>query len=296
MLNFNKLTLADIERVRSYFNAYPDRICDCAIGSTFMWRDYFNNCIAYFGDAVIFRSGLTSGDTAYTYPIGKDSDAALTALEEYCARHSLPLIFCSVSDDRLARLEARYGGRMSYSYSEDWMDYLYDAQALSSLAGRKYSAQRNHINKFMRLYPDCGFAPLDDGNAQAVLDFLSDFTFHAAKETESAALEVEMCSEVVTNRKAYNLPAGVLTVQGKVIGMSVGEIINDTLFVHIEKADTSYPGAYQVLTNHFLKAYMTPEVKYVNREEDVGDPGLRKSKQAYHPIAMLKKHTVKVSI
>ena len=71
--------------------------------------------------------------------------------------------------------------------------------------------------------------------------------------------------------------------------MSVGEIIKDTLYVHIEKADRSYEGSYQMIVREFARHNVTEDVKYINREEDVGDEGLRKSKAIYHPIELLEK-------
>ena len=103
--------------------------------------------------------------------------------------------------------------------------------------------------------------------------------------------------EVLENYELYGLLGGALRVDGRIIGYSIGEIIGDTLFCHIEKADFSYNGAYQMLTNQFLKMYaQSDEVKFVNREEDCGDPGLRKSKLSYNPVELLEKNTVTINL
>ena len=81
---------------------------------------------------------------------------------------------------------------------------------------------------------------------------------------------------------------------GRIVGVAMGEIVRDTLFTHIEKANVEYPGVYQKLVNCFARTFATGEVKFINREEDVGDPGLRKSKMAYHPLTLLEKFTVRV--
>ena len=93
--------------------------------------------------------------------------------------------------------------------------------------------------------------------------------------------------------KVYGMLGGVLRVNGKIIAYSIGEITGDTLFCHVEKADISYHGAYQMLTNQFLRKYAdNDEVKFVNREEDCGDEGLRRSKLSYNPVELLVKNTV----
>jgi hypothetical protein len=86
----------------------------------------------------------------------------------------------------------------------------------------------------------------------------------------------------------------VLKAGGAVVGFSLGEIIGDTLYVHIEKADRGCKGAYQMLVNQFAAAQRQEQLLYINREEDMGDPGLRASKQSYHPVALLKKFVVRV--
>lgn len=293
MLSFKKLSLDDIDIVRTFFDKFPCRLCDCTVGSTFMWRDYFHNCFSVYHDTLIMRSGLPGKRQAYSYPIGLNPEDAFDALEEYCRKNSTPLVFASVPQDKLELLRARYP-ECIYSYSEDWQDYLYESEAIAGLRGRKYSTQRNHINKFLKLYPDFLFEPLTDENLPDVLEFLDNFTFHSEKEGNSAELEIKMCAEVAANHNIYDMPAAVLYVGGKVIGLSIGEIVGDTLFCHIEKANAEYHGAYPMLTHLFLERFLTPEVRFVNREEDVGDEGLRRSKQAYHPIEMLRKYTVTI--
>ncbi|HPU63195.1 MAG TPA: phosphatidylglycerol lysyltransferase domain-containing protein, partial [Mobilitalea sp.] len=81
---------------------------------------------------------------------------------------------------------------------------------------------------------------------------------------------------------------------GKIVAMSVGEIINDTLYCHIEKADRNYHGSYQMIVREFAKNTITDQVKYINREDDAGDEGLRKSKLSYHPYKLLNKYCVLV--
>ena len=106
-----------------------------------------------------------------------------------------------------------------------------------------------------------------------------------------------MCIEVLENYEIYGMLGGVLKVDDKIVGYSISEIVGDTLFCHIEKADISYGGAYQMLTNQFLQMYASSEdIKFVNREEDCGDEGLRKSKMSYHPIELIEKNTVKINL
>ena len=90
----------------------------------------------------------------------------------------------------------------------------------------------------------------------------------------------------------YSLCGGYITSSDRVIGFTIGEIVGDTVYVHVEKADHTIPGAYQFLSSSFLKNLDNADIRFVNREEDMGLPGLRKAKLSLHPIKLLKKFTV----
>ena len=108
-----------------------------------------------------------------------------------------------------------------------------------------------------------------------------------------AAEENHKVQEVLEHLDQYGLVGGVLRADGAIVGFTLGEVLRDTLYIHIEKADRDYPGAYQMLCRQFCAAY-AGGLAYVNREEDMGDLGLRKAKRDLHPVTQLKKYTVEV--
>lgn len=290
MLKFEKIEMKDIPTLKAYYSTYPARQCDRSAGATVMWRNYFDNKFAVFDGTIIFSSSF-KGELCFSYPVGRNIDGALDEIEKHCAEGGIPMVLCSVNEKELKKLIERYGD-IQADADRDWSDYLYEKDAILNLIGRKYATPRNHINKFRKLYADWTFEPIDSKNIPELIEFTKSFTFHAQKD-ESASLELGMCIEVLENYEAYGMPGGALRVDGKVVGYSIGEIIGDTLFCHIEKADTNYAGAYQMLTNQYLRMYASGnEVKFVNREEDCGDEGLRKSKLSYHPVELIEKNTV----
>ncbi len=290
MLSFKKIELSDIPVLKAYFDAYPARQCDRAVGSTVMWRDYFNNQFAIIDGTIILSSNFKN-ELCFSHPIGRNPDAAFKALEEFCDNKNIDLVLATVNKNELPYLLNRYPGS-TVEADRDWFDYLYEKDAIMNLIGRKYATPRNHINKFKKLYSDWTFNKITETDIPELIEFTKNFTFNAQKD-KSANLELEMCIEVLSNYDAYGMVGGVLRVNSKVIAYSIGEIIGDTLFCHVEKADISYGGAYQMLTNQFLRMYADNDcIKYVNREEDCGDEGLRKSKLSYNPIELIEKNTV----
>ena len=292
MIDFKKIELTDIPILKAYFSAYPSRQCDRSAGATAMWRDYFENCFAVIDGTIIFSSNFKD-EVCFSFPIGKNVSNALDRLEEHCNELGIPLVFCTVNKAELSVLEKHFG-KITADADRDWFDYLYEKDAMLNLSGRKYGTPRNHINKFKKLYTDWSFEPICAENIPELIEFTRNFTFGAEKD-ESASLELQMCMEVLEKYDAYAMQGGALRVGGKIIAYSIGETVGDTVFSHIEKADISYAGAYQMLTNQFLRMYAdSDEVKFVNREEDCGDEGLRKSKMSYHPIELIEKNTVTI--
>ena len=87
------------------------------------------------------------------------------------------------------------------------------------------------------------------------------------------------------------LCGGTLRVDGKLAAFTLGERINsNTLCVHIEKGDLSFNGVYPAINYYFANHVDDPAIQYVNREDDLGLPGLRKSKLSYHPAFLLEKY------
>ena len=292
-LEFKKLELEHIGLIRPFFLRQNRRICDCTAGSTLMWRNYFDNCFAVVDDTLIFRSRYLDGQFAFTVPIGKNPERLLELTEEYCRDKGLPLEFCTVTPHDLELLRRRWPD-LTVEENRDWYDYLYESRDIVEFAGRKYAAQRNHIHRFERDCPDWSFERMTADHAEEVRAFYRGFLQERTKEGETAQAEVSEIFEVLDHFEEYAFLGGILRVEGKIAGISMGEFVRDTLFVHIEKADVQYPGVYQKLVNCFAREFVTDEVRYINREEDVGDPGLRKSKLSYRPLTLLEKYTVRV--
>lgn len=288
MLSLKKIGLEDIKILKAYFESYPARQCDRSAGATAMWRDYFDNSYA-----VIDGTLILSSESKFIFPIGRNIENALNEIENHCKENNIPMILCTVNKSELEKIGDIYN-EFNVEADRDWFDYLYSKESLLALTGKKYNTPRNHINKFKKLYTDWSFEAINENNIPSLIEFTKNFKFNSEKD-ESAALELKMCIEVLENYETYGMLGGVLKSGDKIIGYSMGEIVGDTLFCHVEKADISYNGAYQMLTNQFLQMYASDdEIRFVNREEDCGDEGLRKSKMSYHPIELIEKNTVTI--
>ena len=298
MLEFKKLTLEDIQNISPYFIYSKNKTCDNTIGGTFMWRDFFVVEYAEVESTLIFKAKITyhGGITAFTVPLGENRENIYRGMEElnkYCKACQMPVVYCTVTADDMPHLNAVYG-EVELHQETNWSDYLYRAEDLKSLAGRKYSGQRNHINYFTKTYSDWAFEEITGDNIDEVKAFYDKFTQNTNKDSEIFAEEQRKTIEVLDNYRIYGLPGGLLRANGRVVAFSVGEIWRDVLYVHIEKADFGIRGAYQLINNEFAKHFAAEGVEFINREEDVGDVGLRTSKLSYHPCQIIDKYIVEI--
>ncbi len=290
MLEFNKIEHSTMPLLRKYFNRYPSRNNGFSVGSITMWRNYFNYGYAEHNNNLILSSTLNN-ETCYTYPIGESPDECFEELVKYCEENSKRLIMCSLEKEKAKELAKRFNAKRIEA-DRDWFDYIYEKEKLITLSGRALSKPRNQLNKFNADNLEYSFEKIDSSNVNEVIEFNGSFHYGAEKQGDGANAELEMCLDVLENFEKYDIPGYLLRVGSKIVGYTVGEVIEDTVFIHIEKADISYRGVYQKLSNEFLKSIDSEEIKYVNREEDCGDPGLRKAKLAYQPHYLLEKYTV----
>ena len=292
MLTFERITADNIHQVAKFFKYKISRTSDYTIGAMYMWRDFYETSFAIFDHMILYKVKFLNR-VSFTFPVGSGSlEKTLEALKEYCKANNIPQWFCTVPEEAVPILVDQYHGTIPGNPSRDWADYLYKAEDLAQLAGRRYSGQRNHINKFKKLFPNYQYHQITKDNLDQVIDFLQIYQKKYMKEASLAAEELARSLELLPYIHDFGLPGGYIEVEGSIVAMAVGEIVKDTLYVHIEKANREYPGSYQMIVKEFAKNTITEDIKYINREEDVGDEGLRTSKLSYHPEKLLDKYCV----
>lgn len=297
-LHFKPLREEDIDIIRPYLAASDTRTCDYTIGGIVMWAEYFDYSYCIYGDT-LFIKGVTEDDVtrpAFSLPVGKMAfEDAVNLLRNHCrATGDEPLTFSAVPEVYIAPLELL--GATKIEPLEDWSDYLYEAQALATLSGKKLGKKRNHVNRFALENPDFKFEPLTKDILPEVISFF-EATHLPLSKPAIADVEREQVLRVLRHIDHFPFMGAVLsTPTHGIVAFTLGEVLGDTLYVHIEKMNHEINGAGETVNKLFAE-YVTghcPEVRYINREEDVGDPGLRHAKESYHPTAKLLKFNVEM--
>ena len=293
MQNFKRLTKDDVELIFPFFEKECSLACDCSIGGTFIWADYFKTEYLIIDDTLIFKVE-ENGEKRSTSPPGKNIDGALSYAEADAKANGISLSFFIFDEENLKKLQERYE-KSETEEKRGNFDYVYDYESLSTFKGKKLSGQRNHVNRFKRLYPDYTFEEVSEKNKEELRDFFLRFSSQSEKTSSAIEAEKKKIFELIENPSAYRQFGGILKASGDIVGFSFAEIIGNTMFVHIEKANIEYAGAYQMLVSTFASHFSREGVIYINREDDVDDEGLRKSKLSYHPLFLLKKYILRAN-
>ena len=286
MLEFQELTVNEGARLRPYYETCDYRLCEYSLGVKLMWRGHLHPWFAETAGCLIIRNCI-EGEYVFDYPIlgpEGDAEAALTAIEQYCGEKELPLVLSVVPEEKTAQLVLRYP-RVSVSSERPWKDYLYHTEDLAQFAGRRYSGQRNHINKFHRDYPDAEFVPLTDPQDPRLAVFWSDYEKEFHKPGPLAKEELALAQELFALLDTGWFCAGGMLAEGRLVAVSLAERCGDTLVNHIEKALYSHAGPYPAIVQAFA-AHFGEGCTWVNREDDARDKGLRTSKLQYLPSAL----------
>ena len=302
MITFQPVTDEAALRLVDYLAGQPYRSCDYTIGAIYQWRAYFASAVAFVGPVAVLRADYPFPEDGHSYmfPIGGGGsaaiEAALDAVEEYTAALGIPLRYCAVPEAGAAVLRARYGARAVCTAHRDWADYLYMLDDLKTFPGKRFHGQCNHLNRFYKDNPGSRYVPITWMTLPRARAFLTEYVYRTPARSPIEAEEQCRAQELLEAVSLLQLQAGYLeTARGDIVALAIGEVVGDTLYVHVEKARLDYPGAYQAIVSAFACHAAQPDTRYCNREDDSGEEGLRRSKEAYHPVAMIDKYWVNIA-
>lgn len=294
-MEFTPLTAENAAQLRPYYENCNYRLCEYSVGVKLMWSDWLHPAFAFAGNCLIVCNRIEDR-VLFDYPVpGEDGDveAALLAIEKHCAQSGQELAFGVVPEAQVASLLLRYP-RIQVTNERPWKDYLYHSEDLANFAGRRYSGQRNHINKFRKEHPDAAFVELTPENTELLERFWADYEAEFRKESTAARKELALAKQAFALLGNGWYRAGGLLAEGRLVAISLAEKCGDTLVNHVEKALYSQAGAYPAMVQAFA-AHYGGDCAWINREDDARDKGLRTSKLQYLPAELGSKFSFIVS-
>jgi hypothetical protein len=173
-------------------------------------------------------------------------------------------------------------------------DYLYAVADLIELRGNRYHKKKNLLNQFEKKY-DYTYRPFGPELIEQAVGMQKDWcTWRDCESSEVLSAENKAIARILRDWQHLNgeVRGGAILVDGAMVAYTVAErLTQDSIVIHFEKGDTQYKGVYQAINQMFL-AHSAPQFRWVNREQDLNDEGLRKAKLSYHPAEFVSKYRV----
>ena len=291
-LKWNDITFADKELFEKYYRYKTSRGCELSFSNNFLWVAHYGTKWGIVENCLVFYS--PSWDSV-SFPIGEKPYEALEVLLEYYEEHGKAFAMHLVTQEQFEALEQRYPGKFNIEYKRGAADYIYEAESLGTLKGKKLHAKRNHINRFVEAYPEWTYEDITDDNLEDCLKMAQEWRVqNKCDEDEDKGAEFCVTLNALKKRKEIGLTGGAIRTKEGIVAFALGApLTDDTFVVHVEKAFAAIQGAYPMINREFV-LHAAKGYKYVNREEDMGEEGLRKAKMSYNPAILLEKGVVRL--
>ncbi len=279
---FAPVSLAMRDDLYPALNMLADGVSEFTFSGIYLFRDTYKYAVSHITGATYVISGEKRGERFFFTPCCVPTNETLEQLfVDHCYLKNMSETQCDAERIRLE--EAGY----EVHEDRDNFDYLYDRVALAELLGKDYHKKRNLVNAFINSY-SYEQKQLDDSNVPDALAILDAWRVEKGIDGDYKAAK-----EALERYAVLGMRGAVYYVDGKPAGYALGEpIAKARMFaVHFEKALGVYKGLYQFLNQAFAQA-LPPYVKFVNREQDLGDEGLRQAKMTYRPSGFVRKYRV----
>ena len=294
MIEFKTLTPADRASYEAFLRDCGERGCEYSFTNLYMWG---RQKVAFLFDHAVYFSQFNR-KSVYLFPAGTgDKVPVIEAIMEDAKKRGIPCRLTGLTQDDCEEIHHLFPGRFRCHFDRDTFDYVYDINDLADLKGRKFQKKRNHLNRFRTERPDCRLIPITRENLPKVREMAE--TWYGLRLLENPHgdyhMEQAALNKALRDYESLGLEGLLLEENGQILAFTMASRLwADTFDVHFEKALNPNDGTYAAINQGFA-AYLRekyPEVKWLNREDDMGLEGLRKAKLSYNPHHMVEKRWV----
>ncbi len=261
-----------------------------------MWQDAFCLSWAEEDDVLYIRSGR-GGTQFFLPPFSGENNSFVNGLkraERWFEEKELPFLLKGASPWVVERMRELCPECYTYEADRDNFEYIYLTNDLISLPGRAFRQKKNHVNRFRRDYFGYEYVDLGPEHRDECLA-VAERWLDEHQMTDDMREEQKGIRRLFDYWNELELKGGAIRISGKIIAFSIGEYLHeDMALIHIEKADPMIRGSYPIINQEFAKNAWGDTI-YINREEDMGIPGLRRSKESYNPHHFAEKYDIRLA-
>lgn len=291
MLDFRDIRIEDRDIVQECIIRNPRMQCDISFEQIYLWRKDYRLQIGFYKDFFICKCFIDG--PCFFFPTGgTDYACVINELKNYCRDSKIDLRFTFVIEEDCDIIKNLFPGEFEFKELRDNFDYIHDISKIASYSGNSLARKRCSCNSFMKKYR-WEYKQLEAGDIDKCRSFMESWKIKNKDRMDaSIAEEYLKIGEAFDNFNRFGFVGGILKAEDKICAYTFGKMIRDDVFdIFYEKADVNVYGSYPMLSREFAKWLKNryPHLKYLNREDDMGLPNLRKSKELYYPDFMLKK-------
>lgn len=278
------LALSDKPLLDQLFSDIQPHVSELTFAGLYLFRNTHRYRIATAADSIVVLGMGYDGSEYFLPPLGGNVTEALVIL--FAAGISL----YGADDPFIDRYLS--AGMLQITELRDSCDYLYLREELATLPGSRFHKKKNRINYFTSRH-EYNIDIFSSEHLKSCLNLLDSWSQSYRTDTGRFSLmDVEATAEAIHSAEALGLEGVVVITGGQIAAFALGERLNkDTAVCHFEKADPFTEGLYQLVNREFARL-LFQECRFLNREQDLGDTGLRSAKLSYHPVELVKKYLV----
>ena len=296
-LEFKKIEVNSIQKMLPFYAMRHNMTCDSVFLESYVWKDYYNVRYAIWENKALLWLMENEGRCFSAMPLCREEDlpGAFAAIEEYFNEElGYPLVI-NLADEYAVKYLNLPEDKYLVEEQVDSRDYLYNGDAMRSLAGKKLHKKKNRVNAFKREYEGrYEYRRLCCSDSHDVWVFLDRWRQQKGEEVEEHLdYEVKGIHDILKNCSEFSIHMGGVYIDGQMEAFTIGSYnpVEHMAVIHIEKANPEINGLYQFINQQFLIEEF-PEAEWVNREDDMGLEGLRKAKMTYYPADYARKYLV----
>ena len=276
---FRPLGIEDRASVQDFFNRNPSDACEYSFGNNFIWRQCEQT-----------RWSVKDGNLCLIFDYPNRPPYALAPVGGTNVPDTVRALLDIVP--RLSRVPAAFvqahGADFLCEPERDEFDYVYETADLAELPGKKYDGKRNRIRKFEREHA-WRYVALDNSHLEAGRKLFEEWFADKDDDSLMAFGQKTAIQEALTHFAELKLMGGAIEVDGRLAALSIGEqLTRDTAVIHIEIVSPCCEGLAQIMNREFVRNSLM-DFAFINREQDLGLPGLRRAKLSYHPHHLVEK-------
>ncbi|WP_418981774.1 GNAT family N-acetyltransferase [Alistipes sp.] len=293
MIQFKPVRLEDRSVIERYTMPSGITNCDLAFANMYCWQEVFRSAWAEVGGFLVIRFQIGGGKKiGYMQPVGPgDFAPIIPLLREDAHAHGQRLRIIGLTDQGRDMIRRMHVGEFAFESDRALEDYIYAADDLRNLPGRRYQPKRNHMNRFTAEYPDYRYEQLQPRHFDECMRLEREWRRAHEGHTSELCAEQRAMQRAFENFDALGMLGGALFVGDRLAAFTYGSAVNDHTFdTHVEKADIEFDGAFTAINKLFAE-HLPARFTLINREEDLGLDGLRRAKLSYHPVAIAHKFT-----